>query len=277
MAFAKERGVSERRAIVLAGVHRSSARYKPTKRAAATAADAELLERLRQIRDAHPRFGVPRVVALLRAAGLKINHKRVERLWRAAGFKVPRRRRKAWKRPKVEPQPQVPCVAEWPNHVWTYDFIEDGLLNGRKVRILNVLDEFTREWLAVKVGASMSGRAVVSVLCPLFAQRGVPAFVRSDNGSEFIAFEVRAALEAVGATPAFIAPGAPWQNGFVESFHGKLRDECLDREAFASLRETQICLEGHRRFYNEERPHSSLGYIAPAAFRREWENTSNQA
>ena len=276
MAFATGRGVSERRASVLASAHRSSARYKAKGRTAAAAADAELLERLRRIRDLHPRFGVPRVVALLRAEGQGVNHKRVERLWRGAGFQVPRRRRRVWKGPKVEPQPRVPCVAERPNHAWTYDFIEDGLLDGRKLRILNVLDEFTREWLAVRAGASMSGKAVVSVLCPLFSERGAPAFVRSDNGGEFIAVEVKQALEAVGARPAFIAPGSPWQNGFVESFHGKLRDECLDREAFLTVKETQVCLEGHRRFYNEERPHSSLGYIAPAAFRREWESTSSQ-
>ena len=190
---------------------------------------------------------------------------------------MPRRKRRVWKRPRAEPQPQVPCVAERPNHVWAYDFIEDGLLDGRKLRILNILDEFPREWLAVRAGASMSGRAVVSVLCPLFSERGAPAFVRSDNGGEFVALEVRAALEAVGAVPALIAPGSPWQNGLVESFHGKLRDECLDREAFVTVKETQACLQGHRRFYNEERPHSSLGYIAPAAFRREWESTNKQA
>jgi transposase InsO family protein len=267
VAFAVGRGVSERRAVVLAQIHRSSARY----RARASSADAELLERLRRIRDAHPRFGVPRVVALLRAGEDKVNpvnHKRVERLWRAAGLQVPRRKRRTWKRPKLEPQPPMPCVAERPNHVWTYDFIEDGLLDGRKVRILNVLDEFTREWLAVKAGASMSARAVVSVLLPLFAERGVPAFVRSDNGGEFIATEVKEVLRGAGATPSFIAPGSPWQNGFVESFHGKLRDECLDREAFASVRETQVCLEEYRRFYNAERPHSALGYVSPAAFRR---------
>lgn len=177
----------------------------------------------------------------------------------------------------MEAQPQVPCVAERPDHVWTYDFVEDALLDGRKMRILNILDEFTREWLAVKVGASMSGKAVVSVLRPVFAERGAPAFVRSDNGSEFIAWEVREALEEVGATPAFITPGSPWQNGFVESFHGRLRDECLDREAFLTLKETQVCLEGHRTFYNERRPHSSIGYIAPAEFRRLWENTRKQA
>jgi transposase InsO family protein len=176
---------------MLAGVHRSSARYNPTSRAAAVAADAELLRRLRQIRDAHPRFGVPRGFALLQAQGRAVNHKRVERLWRVAGFQVPRRKRRVWKRPMVEPRAQVPCVAERPNHVWTYDFIEDGLLDGRRLRILNILYEFTREWLAVKVGASMSGRAVVSVLWLLFVQRGAPAFVRSDNGGEFVASEVR--------------------------------------------------------------------------------------
>lgn len=258
---------------MLAGIGRSSARY-PTK--PKRTMETELWEQLRQIKEAHPRFGVPRVVALLRAQGQAVNHKRVERLWRSSGFQVPRRKRRAWKRPRVEAQPPVPCVAERPDHVWTYDFIEDGLIDGRKVRILNILDEFTREWLAVKVGASMSGKAVVSVLRPLFSERGAPAFVRSDNGSEFIAGEVRKVLEAVGATPAFITPGSPWQNGFVESFHGKLRDECLDREAFLTLKETQVCLEGHRRFYNEQRPHSSLGYIAPATFKREWENTRKQ-
>ncbi len=139
------------------------------------------------------------------------------------------------------------------------------------MRILNILDEFTREWLAVKAGASMSGRAVASALERLFHERGVPAFVRSDNGSEFIAAEVKEALIAVGAMPSYIAPGSPWQNGFVESFHGKLRDEYLDREAFVSIKESQVCLEQQRRFYNEERPHSSLGYSAPAAFSRGWQ------
>jgi len=267
VAFVVAGGISERRATMLAGIPRSLARYKARPRPQ----DAELAARLRRLGTDHPRFGVPRIGALLRAEGITVNHKRVERLWRAAGLQVPHRRRKAWKRPKVEPQPPVPCTAERPNQVWTYDFIEDGLSDGRKVRILNVLDEFTREWLAVKAGASMSGRAVVSVLLPLFAERGAPAFLRSDNGGEFIAAEVQAALRAVGATPSYIAPGAPWQNGFVESFHGKLRDECLDREVFLGLKETQVCLERQRRFYNEERPHSSLGYISPAAFRRAWE------
>jgi transposase InsO family protein len=233
-------------------------------------ADTELLERLRQIKAKHPRFGTPRVTALLRTAGATVNHKRVERLWQAAEFQVvPRKRR--WRRARTAPLEAVPCRAEKPNHVWSYDIIEDALIGGRKLRILNVLDEYTREWLAVKVNTSMSGAAVATALCPLFEQRGVPTFLRSDQGSEFIAAEVKTALAAVGATPAYIAAGSPWQNGFVESFHGKLRDECLDREAFLSVRESQVCLEQHRRFYNEERPHSSVGYMAPAAFRQAWE------
>jgi len=265
--FAVEHGLSQRRAILLTGVNRSSARYQ----AQPKTRDAELLARLLQLKAARPRFGVPRILALLKAEGKAVNHKRLERLWKAAGLQVPRRKRRPFKRAKVEAQPAVPCVAAYPNQVWTYDFIEDGLMDGRKLRILNILDEFTREWLAVKAGASMSGKGVVAVLGPLFAERGAPAFLRSDNGGEFIALEVKAALEAVGATPSYIAPGAPWQNGFVESFHGKLRDECLDREVFLTVKETQVCLEQQRRFYNEERPHSSLGYVSPAAFRLAWD------
>lgn len=271
--FAVARGLSERRAIVLTGVNRSSARYQ----AQPKTRDAELLARLLQFKAVRPRFGVPRILALLKAEGKAVNHKRLERLWKAAGLQVPRRKRRPFRRAKVEAQPAVPCVAAYPNHVWTYDFIEDGLLDGRKLRILNILDEFTREWLAVKAGASMSGKAVVAVLGPLFAARSVPAFLRSDNGGEFIALEVKAALAAVGATPSYIAPGSPWQNGFVESFHGKLRDECLDREAFLTVKETQVCLEKHRRFYNEERPHSSLGYVSPATFRRAWDEKQANA
>jgi len=260
------RGLSERRVVSLIGFSRSSVRYK-----AKPSKDAPLLARLHEFKAKHPRFGVPRIVALLKSEGRAVNHKKVERLWRVAGLQVLRRRRRPFKKSKVEAQPTLPCTAEYPNHVWTYDFIEDGLMDGRKLRILNILDEFTREWLAVKAGVVMSGKAVARVLRPLFQERGIPAFLRSDNGGEFIASEVKTTLTAVGATPAYIAPGSPWQNGFVESFHGKLRDECLDREVFVTLTETQVCLEAHRRFYNAERPHSSLGYVSPVVFRRAWE------
>jgi len=224
------------------------------------------------MKEQFPRFGVPRVVVMLKAAGPPfdtVNRKRIERLWRLAGLQVACRRRQ---RRKQKPErSRLPCQADHPNHVWTYDFIEDALLDGRKIRILNILDECTREWVAVKAGVSMSGKAVIGVLIPLFRARAVPTFLRSDNGGEFIANEVREALKTAGASPAYIDPGAPWQNGFVESFHGKLRDECLDQETFLTIREAQVCLEKHRRFYNDVRPHSALRYQTPRMFKQEWE------
>ena len=267
VAVAVKCGLSERRASRLIGVHRSSVRY----RAVVRAGEEELLAKLRQIKEQYPRFGVPRVVAMLQREGAPleaVNRKRVDRLWRLAGLQVARRRKQ--KRPKPPERSVTLCQAEYPNHVWTYDFIEDALLDGRRIRILNIVDEFTREWVAVKAGMSMSSKAVVGVLLPLFRERGAPRFLRSDNGGEFIASEVKEALITAGASPFYIDPGSPWQNGFVESFHGKLRDEFLDAETFRNLKEAQVCLEAHRRFYNEVRPHSSLRYLTPNQFRQQW-------
>jgi len=199
--------------------------------------------------------------------GKPINHKRVPRLWRKHGLQVPQRPKKR----KIKTGRNVPRQAERPNHVWTYDFQEDALASGGKIRLLNILDEFTREWLSVTVGVSLTSRAVIAALVRLFTERGAPGFVRSDNGPEFIAAEVKAWLQESGSAPHYIDPGCPWQNGFVESFHGKLRDEFLSREVFVSVRETQVRAETHRSWYNEERPHSSLGYLAPAVFRQQWQ------
>jgi transposase InsO family protein len=249
------------------GLARATARYQ-----AAPPQDEPLTERLRQIRAAHPRFGVRRAHALLKKAGQEasqkpINHKRVQRLWHRHGFQVLPRPKKR----KVKTGRSVPCQAEHPNHVWSYDFQEDALLSGRKIRLLNILDEFTREWLSVTVGVSLTSRTVIAALRPLFTSRGVPGFVRSDNGPEFIAAEVKAWLEGQGVAPYYIDPGCPWQNGFTESFHGKLRDEFLSREVFASAREAQVRLETPQHWYNEERPHSSLKYQTPQAFRQSWQ------
>jgi putative transposase len=227
---------------------------------------------LRQIRDKQPRFGILRAHALLRRAGQVINHKRVERVWRKHGLQVPRRPKK----PKIKTGRSVPCQAERPDHVWCYDFQEDALISGRKLRVLNILDEFTRQWLSVTVGVSLSSQAVITALRPLFAARGMPAFVRSDNGPEFIADEVKAWLAGSGSAPYYIDPGCPWQNGFVESFHGKLRDEFLSREVFVSVKEAQVRLETHRRWYNEERPHSSLNYLTPVEFSKTWQQRQSQ-
>lgn len=201
-----------------------------------------------------------------------INHKRVQRLWCQHGFQVPQRPKKR----KIKTGRSVPCQAERPDQVWSYDFQEDALVSGRKVRLLNILDEFTREWLSVTVGVSWTSQAVIAALVPLFALRAVPSFVRSDNGPEFIAAEVKAWLECQGSAPYYIEPGCPWQNGFTESFHGKLRDELLNREEFASVKEAQVRLASHQLWYNQERPHSSLKYLTPQAFKQAWQQKQNQ-
>jgi putative transposase len=189
-AYAKQQGLSQRQACRLADVARSSARYQPHPR------DEEMLKaQMEQIRQKHPRFGIRRAHALINAllnvqpaaSGLRINRKRVERLWCKSGFQVPQRPKKR----KVKTERPVPCQAERPDHVWSYDFQEDGLLSGRKIRLLNIIDEFTREWLSVTVGVSLTSQAVIAALVPLFASRCPPAFVRSDNGPEFIATEVK--------------------------------------------------------------------------------------
>ena len=237
--------------------------------------DQALKERLEQIKQKHPRFGSPRAHALInaqlqaegqKAEGQVINRKRIERIWRKSGLQVPQRAKKR----KIKTGRMVSPQAEHPNHVWSYDFQSDALVSGRKLRLLNIFDEFTRQWLSVTVGVSLTCQAVLTALQPLFIVWGVPRFVRSDNGPEFIAAEVQEWLRQNGSAPHFIDPGCPWQNGFLESFHGKLRDELLDREVFVSVAEAQTCLETHQYWYNEGRPHSSLHYVSPAAFARNW-------
>ena len=233
--------------------------------------DATLTAELAQIKGKYPRFGIRRAHALLRADGQVINRKRVERVWRKSGFQVPQRAKKR----KIRTGRTVPCQAERPNQVWSYDFQEDALVSGRKLRLLSILDEFTREWLSVTVGVSLTSRAVLAALKPLFAFHGAPGFVRSDNGPEFIAAEVKAWLQESGSAPHYIDPGCPWQNGFQESFHGKVRDELLNRELFVSVAEAQAHLEAHRHWYNEERPHSSLKYLPPSKFTQNWKQNQS--
>jgi transposase InsO family protein len=191
-----------------------------------------------------------------------VNDKRVERIWRREGLKVPERQPKRGRLWLADGS----CIrlrAEHPNHVWSYDFVEDRTHDGRKYRMLNVIDEFTHECLAIRV-ARKKAADVIDVLSDLFILRGVPGHVRSDNGPEFVAKAVQAWITAVGARTAYIAPGSPWENGFVESFNARLRDELLDGEIFYSLREAQVVIESWRRHYNQVRPHASLGYRAPA-------------
>jgi transposase InsO family protein len=209
------------------------------------------------------RYGYRRITALLRAEGWRTNHKRVERLWRREGLKVPKKqpkRGRLWLN-------DGSCVRKRPehrNHVWSYDFMAERTHDGRPLKILTVVDEYTRECLAIRVERRMRSIDVLDQLADLFLARGVPDHIRSDNGSEFTAALVREWLSRLGVRTLFIEPGSPWENGYVESFNGRFRDELLDREIFYTLAEAQVPIERRRREYNTIRPHSSLGYRPPA-------------
>lgn len=209
------------------------------------------------------RYGYRRIAALLRHAGWEVNDKRVERLWRREGLKVP------YKQPKKSRLwfNDGSCVRlrpEYPNHVWSYDFVHERTHDGHAFRTLNVIDEFTRECLAIRVKRKLSSIDVIDVLTDQFILRGPPAFVRSDNGPEFVAEAVREWITAVGAKTAYIEPGSPWENGYCESFNARFRDELLNGEIFYTLKEAQIVIEEWRKHYNTVRPHSALGYNPPA-------------
>ena len=213
----------------------------------------------------HPRYGYRRVAALLRGNGWAVNDKRVHRLWRREGLKVPQRRKK---------RRRLGCSANGilrhrpthRNHVWTYDFVFDRTEDGRRIKVLSVVDEFTRESLALEFERRIGAHDVVEVLRELVAVRGAPDFLRSDNGGEFIAGMVGRWLKDAGTRTLFIQPGAPWENAYIESFNGKLRDELLDQESFATIAEARYLGERWRQEYNHRRPHSALGYRPPAAF-----------
>ena len=261
-AHAVERGLSQRRACQLLGMHRSSARYQTSGKD-----DSDLVAKIRDIHTTKARYGIRRVRARLKRRGQIVNHKRVERVMRVHDLQIKRTHKKK----TIRTGKSVLVPATHPNHIWCIDFQQDGLISGKKLWILNVLDEFTREWLAVRVETSSSAQIVMGMLLPLFTQRGVPAMLRSDNGGEFVAHDLQILLRGVGAEPYFLEPGHPWENPFIESFHGKVRDELLNREIFASLREARVGLEGHRQVYNLDREHSSLGYLTPVEFREAWQ------
>jgi transposase InsO family protein len=200
---------------------------------------------------------------MLRSEGWTVNAKRVERIWRREGLKVPQKQPKKG-RLWLNDGSCIRLRPEHPNHVWSYDFVEGRTHDGRKFRMLNIIDEFTRECLAIRIDRKLNSTDVIDVLSDLFILRGVPGHVRSDNGPEFIAKAVREWIVAAGAKTAFIEPGSPWENGYCESFNSKLRDELLNGEIFYSLAEAKVIIEAWRRYYNTERPHSSLGYKPPA-------------
>jgi transposase InsO family protein len=209
------------------------------------------------------RYGYRRIAALLRQEGWQVNHKRVERLWREEGLRVPKKQPKRG-RLYLADGSIVRLRAEHPNHVWAYDFVQDLTADGRKLRLLTVVDEYTRECLAIEVARRLRSQDVLAVLADLCVRRGPPTYLRSDNGPEFTARAVRRWLGRVNVQTLFIEPGSPWENGYIESFNGRLRDEFLNRERFDTLLEAQVLIEMWRHEYNQIRPHSSLGYGSPA-------------
>ncbi len=221
-----------------------------------------LVERLQQIARTHPRYGYRRACAVVRR-DVVVNHKRVYRLWKQEGLGLKRRVRR--RRRGIG---TMPLQARYPRHVWTYDFVHDACMNGQKLKLLTLVDEYTREALAIEVSTRLSSGNVKAVLSRLFREHGTPQFLRSDNGPEFLAKLLRTWLAEQAIGTLYIEPGCPWQNGKGESFNGRFRDECLNAELFLNRAEAKIRIEQWRLQYNTERPHSSLGYRTPYEFKQ---------
>lgn len=222
-----------------------------------------LTQAIIELASAYGRYGYRRITALLNEAGWKVGTDRVQRIWRREGLKVPRKhkpRRRLW----LNDGSCIRLRPEHRNHVWSYDFVEAQTHDGRRVRLMTLIDEFTRECLAIRVARRINSLGVIETMADTMIVRGIPEHIRSDNGPEMTAKIVRKWLVNVGSKTLYIEPGSPWENGYCESFNGKLRDECLNQEIFYSLREAQIVIEKWREHYNTKRPHSALGYRPPA-------------
>lgn len=248
-------GVSQRRACTLYEVSRSGLRYEPTK----AHKDAPVVARMKALSAQYPRYGYRRISIFLAREGHAMSMSRAWRLWNVARLQVPRkrpRRRVAASRPR----PLTPTRA---NQVWSYDFVFDACANGQQIKCLTLVDEYTRECLAIDVAGSIRSRRVIEILARLISDRGAPRYLRSDNGPEFVSHALLQWIVDQGIETALIDPGKPWQNGTTESFNGKLRDECLNMEWFRNRTEARIVIEDWRQHYNTVRPHSSLGYLTP--------------
>ncbi len=248
---------SERRACILVRQPRGTQRYSPQE----DPTEERLVKRLHALAVRFPRYGYRRLTDKLQEAGWRVNRKRIHRLCKQEGLKVFKRQRRRKKQGKQPLQ-----VATRKNQVWSYDFLYDQTANGRTIKLLTVLDIFTRECHAITLDRRITAEGVIKVLERLFAKHGTPEFIRSDNGPEFIAKRIQKWLRRAAVTTQYIEPGAPWQNAHIESFHDKLRDECLNSELFLSLQEARVVVEDWRMEYNTIRPHSSLGRIPPAAY-----------
>jgi putative transposase len=254
-------GFSERRACLALQINRATYRYTPSN-------EDSLNETIRKeiliLAKRWRKYGTPRITWLLQEGGFTVNHKRVERIYGEEGLKLPRKRRKK----KVPGTGWVrPHEATRSNEIWAMDFIFDKTKHGGQLKFLTVLDEGCRECLEIRAESWMTGRDVLETLDELMQEYGKPKYIRSDNGSEFIAKELRERLKYRGVEPAYIEPGKPWQNGYIESFNGKFRDECLDQELFLSKVEAQVVVDWWRQIYNWERPHRSLKGMSPSKAR----------
>lgn len=252
-------GIGERRACVALGVHRTTIRYDAKRSSDEERLRADIIRLAGQ----YGRYGYRRITAMLHAEGWRVNHKRVERIWRQEGLKVPKKQPKRG-RLYLNDGSCIRLRPCWQNHVWSYDFVSERLADGSKIRMLTVLDEYTRECLTIRVQRQLKSHDVLDVLSDLFLLRGLPDYIRSDNGSEFTAQALQDWLKGLHVKTAYIEPGSPWENGYNERFNGSLRDECLNREHFYTLKEAQHIIEAWRREYNHIRPHSALGYRPPA-------------
>jgi putative transposase len=252
-------GMTERHACRLLGQWRGTQRYEPIQRNDEDALTGAIIT----LASKYGRYGYRRITALLKRAGWQVGKDRVQCIWRREGLKVPAKQRprgRLW----LEDGSCVRLRPQRANHVWSYDFVSAMTHDGRTLRILVLIDEYTRECLALRVERRLNSLEVIDTLADVMLRRGIPEHIRSDNGPEFIARELQKWLARVGTQTLYIERGSPWENGYCESFNGKLRDELLNGEIFYSLKEAQIVIEGWRVEYNTERPHSALGYRPPA-------------
>jgi putative transposase len=264
-------GLSERRACRIAGQHRSTQRHEPE----VAADDAALRAAMREISKKKPRWGYRRAHARLREEGWSVNRKRVQRLWREQGLRVPARKRKRRRLGESTGEDAERLRAQRPDHVWALDFQADETADGRQLRLLNVVDEFTREALVMRCERSITADETVTTLERLVAGRGTaPAHIRCDNGPELTAYALRDWCRSSATATAYIEPGSPWQNPYVESFNARVRDEVLDVELFDTLAEARVVVADWHAAYNAEHPHSALGMLAPARFAERWREQS---
>ena len=263
-------GVSERRACRLVGQHRSTQR-RPMR--PPTDAEQKLRARLREIARDHPRWGWKTAYRIVRREGWAVNRKKIQRLWRHEGLKRPQHCRK---RRRLGPTLSERLRASQPNQVWAIDFQFDETTDQRRLKMANVVDEFTRECLAIRVGRSCTADQLIDVLEVLMIERGAPEHLRMDNGPEMMAWALRDWCRLSGTTTTYIEPGAPWENPFVESFNGRFRDECLNVEEFWDLPEAKVIVEDWRIEYNTFRPHSALGGLTPSEFAKRWAHEHQQ-